>query len=233
MQMSVTTVGKGFSGGAKVSKKQDSLPLLTVPVLGCMEFHDLYFHTELLAFNHQPAVVHCAGARERERRFWWQQPELSLVCHKGSFTLILLHLLTVTVTAPPLRASYSRCYKKQPVCLSAFFYTIMITLSCTEDPISCQPASLPWREEWTGGDANRDVDGGKICSPRFSPGFRTVPPDTDCDWYSQQMTNDSTSRVKTWRTLTKVLQQFFSGWRFLCYAAASFGPLASHSGSLL
>ena len=31
-----------------------------------MEFHDLYFHTELLAFSHQPAVVHCAGARERE-----------------------------------------------------------------------------------------------------------------------------------------------------------------------
>ena len=64
---------------------------------------------------------------------------LLLSRHKGSFTLILLHLFTVTVTAPPLRASYSRDVTRNSpsVCLLNHHHDDHL-VSLTEDLIGCQ-----------------------------------------------------------------------------------------------
>ena len=99
-------------------------------------FQDLYFHSELLAC-HQPVLLRCA--RERERRAVLVAPLLLLSRHKGSFTLILLHLFTVTVTAPPLRASYSRDVTRNSpsVCLLNHHHDDHL-VSLTEDLIGCQ-----------------------------------------------------------------------------------------------
>ena len=82
--------------------------------------------------------------RERERRAVLVALLLLLSRHKGSFTLILLHLFTVTVTAPPLRASYSRDVTRNSpsVCLLNHHHDDHL-VSLTEDLISCQqPVSL-------------------------------------------------------------------------------------------
>ena len=82
---------------------------------------------------------------ERERRaVLVALPLLLLSRHKGSFTLILLHLFTVTVTAPPLRASYSRDVTRNSpsVCLLNHHHDDHL-VSLTEDLIGCQqPVSL-------------------------------------------------------------------------------------------
>ena len=87
-----------------------------------------------------PASPGSLCEREREGRFWWRCWLLLLLSrHKGSFTLILLHLFTVTVTAPPLRASYSRDVTRNSpsVCLLNHHHDDHL-VSLTEDLIGCQ-----------------------------------------------------------------------------------------------
>jgi hypothetical protein len=140
MQMSVTTVGKSFSCGEQVFVKQPSSFDCTSPWI-----HRIFIIcTFTLSFwlldtsQQRFIVLEQERERERERWFWWRPAESSLpqrLFHSDPVTPPHSYSYSPTLEG----ASYSRCYKKQPVWLSAF-YTIMITLSCTEDPISCQPA---------------------------------------------------------------------------------------------
>ena len=162
-----------------------------------MEFHDLYFHTELLA-SHQPAVVHCAWAGEREAVL------VAVPCYQpaeSSLPQRLFHSDLHSYSYSPTleRASYSRSVTRnsRSVCLSVFYSTIMITLSWTEDPISCQLASLLRSGRLT--LIEMSAMERSAFHQDFTLAFYTVCFDCDwsIDWHSQQMTNFSTSPVKT------------------------------------
>ena len=135
MQMSVTTVAKVFSRKSFWKARKPSSFAWSSPWIDGIS----WFVLSHWAFGEQPRAGSsgslCSGV---------ERGGLSLVCHKGSFTLILLHLFTVTVTAPPLRASYSRDVTRNSpsVCLLNHHHDDHL-VSLTEDLIGCQqPVSL-------------------------------------------------------------------------------------------
>ena len=131
-----------------------------------MEFHDLYFHTELLA-SHQPAVVHCASAGEREAVL------VAVPCYQpaeSSLPQRLFHSDLHSYSYSPTleRASYSRSVTRnsRSVCLSVCLLQHHHDHLVLDRRSHQLPASVSL-EEWTA-DANWDVGNGKICfSPRF------------------------------------------------------------------
>ena len=121
MQMSVTTVAKGarFQRQCKSDEKQARYSASSEHQSSeqCVIGNSMictFTPSFWLATSRPWFVVLLEQEREREAGAVLVAAAASIAgragaaacCHKGSFTLVLLHLFTVTVTAPPLRASH-------------------------------------------------------------------------------------------------------------------------------